>query len=205
MTKYTEKLQGIRNIALYNSIPVQLGNSERSSNKFVYSAVEKGARTATFKDSVDWLETAGIALKCTKTTRGDVPPAQYADQSTFKLYLADVGLLSQTLKVTRENLQLFNQMYRGAITENYIAMALVQRGHSLYFWETNSNSEVDFVTTIADAVIPIEVKSSENNRSKSLNTFIQKYKSQYAIRISEKNFGFENDIKSVPLYAAFCL
>jgi predicted AAA+ superfamily ATPase len=205
MTKYTEKLQGIRNIALYNSIPVQLGNSERSSNKFVYSAVEKGARTATFKDSVDWLETAGIALKCTKTTRGDVPPAQYADQSTFKLYLADVGLLSQTLKVTRENLPLFNQMYRGAITENYIAMELVQRGHSLYFWETNSNSEVDFVTTIDGAIIPVEVKSSENNRSKSLNTYIQKYKPQYALRISEKNFGFENIIKSIPLYAAFCL
>ncbi|GHT45957.1 ATPase [Bacteroidia bacterium] len=205
MTKYTEKSQGIRNIALYNSIPIQLGNSDKLSNKFVYSAVEKGARTATFKDSVDWLETAGIALKCTKTTRGDVPPAQYADRSAFKLYLSDVGLLSQILKVNRENLQLFNQMYRGAITENYIAMALTQRGHSLYFWETNSNSEVDFVTTIHGAIIPIEVKSSENNRSKSLNAFIQKYKPQYAIRISEKNFGFENDIKSIPLYAAFCL
>jgi predicted AAA+ superfamily ATPase len=205
MTKYTEKSQGIRNIALYNSIPVQLGNSERSSNKFIYSAVEKGARTETFKDSVDWLETAGIALKCTKTSRGDVPPVQFADLSSFKLYLADVGLLSQRLKVTRENLQRFNQMYRGAITENYIAMELTQRGHSLYFWETNSNSEVDFVTTIDGAVIPIEVKSSENNRSKSLNAFVQKYKPLYAIRISEKNFGFENDIKSVPLYAAFCL
>lgn len=205
MTKYTEKSQGVRNIALYNSIPAQLGNSDKLSNKFVYSAVEKGARTVTFKDSVDWLETAGIALQCTKTTRGDVPPAQYADQSSFKLYLADVGLLSQILKVTRENLQLFNQMYRGAITENYIAMALTQRGHSLYFWETNSNSEVDFVVPIDGAVIPIEVKSSENNRSKSLNAFIQKYKPQYAVRISEKNFGYENDIKSVPLYAAFCL
>ncbi|GHT34081.1 hypothetical protein AGMMS49574_20940 [Bacteroidia bacterium] len=198
-------MQGIRNIALYNSIPVQLGNSNKLSNKFVYSAVEKGARTATFKDSVDWLETAGIALKCTKTTRGDVSPAQYADKSAFKLYLADVGLLSQTLQVNRENLSIFNQMYKGAITENYVAMELIQRGHTLYFWETNSNSEVDFVITIEGAVIPVEVKSSENNRSKSLNTFIQKYKPQYALRVSEKNFGFEHGIKSVPLYATFCL
>ncbi|GAP73433.1 ATP-binding protein [Candidatus Symbiothrix dinenymphae] len=205
MTKYTEKSQGIRNIMLYNSIPVQLGNSERPSNKFVYSAIEKGARTDTFKDSVYWLKTAGIALKCTKTTRGDVPSAQYADMSAFKLYLADVGLLSQFLKVTRENLPVFNQMYRGAITENYIAMELTQRGYDLYFWETNSSSEVDFVVSIGGEIIPIEVKSSENNRSKSLNTFIQKYKPPYAIRISEKNFGFENAIKSVPLYAAFCL
>jgi predicted AAA+ superfamily ATPase len=45
-------------------------------------------------------------------------------------------------------------MYRGAITENYIAMELVQRGHTLYFWETNSNSEVDFVATIDGAVFP---------------------------------------------------
>jgi hypothetical protein len=54
-------------------------------------------------------------------------------------------------------------------------------------------------------VIPIEVKKGLRNRSKSLGVFMEKYQCEYAIRISKKNFGFENKIKSVPLYAIFCM
>ena len=54
-------------------------------------------------------------------------------------------------------------------------------------------------------IVPIEVKSSENVRSKSLAQFMDLYNPEYAIRISTKNFGFDNDIKSVPLYAVHCI
>ena len=51
----------------------------------------------------------------------------------------------------------------------------------------------------------MEVKSGRRVNSKSLKEYMDKYKPAYGIRISTKNFGLENNIKSVPLYAVFCL
>lgn len=56
-----------------------------------------------------------------------------------------------------------------------------------------------------DGIIPVEVKASDNNKSKSLNVYMDKYKPKYGIRISTKNFGYENNIKSIPLYATFLI
>jgi predicted AAA+ superfamily ATPase len=87
-----------------------------------------------------------------------------------------------------------------------VASALTSNGYTPYYWESNGKAEVDFVIqNTSGEVIPIEVKSSENVRSKSLQQFISKYNPAYSVRISTKNFGFENNIKSVPLYAVFCL
>ena len=54
-------------------------------------------------------------------------------------------------------------------------------------------------------IIPLEVKSSTNTKSRSLNNYMKEYEPKYGIRISTKNFGYENNIKSIPLYAAFCI
>nr|AGS54259.1 putative ATPase (AAA+ superfamily) [uncultured bacterium contig00092] len=94
---------------------------------------------------------------------------------------------------------------KGAITENYIAQQLNANGHKLYYWESNNKAELDFVIQIENKIIPIEAKSWEAVRSQSLETFRKKYGIEKAIRISAKNFGFENGIKSVPLYAAWCV
>jgi hypothetical protein len=91
----------------------------------------------------------------------------------------------------------------GGITENFVANSLTYNGYDLFYWESDATAEVDFLIMKDDKTIPIEVKSGVNTRSYSLNTYIKKYKPEYAIRISERNFGFENDIKSVPLYAAY--
>ena len=78
-------------------------------------------------------------------------------------------------------------------------------GISLYYWAKNQVAEIDFLIDTQNGVIPIEVKANENKKSKSLNYFIEENKKELAIRISANNFGFENKIKSVPLYAVFCI
>ena len=78
-------------------------------------------------------------------------------------------------------------------------------GLSLYYWTSGSQAEVDFITRIGNDNIPVEVKAKINNRARSLSVYIERYKPQYSIRVSQRNFGFENSIKSVPLYAAFCI
>ncbi len=202
MAKYTENSQSIKTISAYESIPNQLG---KENKKFQFSMIQKGARASIFGESIDWLINAGLVLKCDRTTRGDVPPNMYTDISAFKIYMSDVGLLSNKAKITSNNLNEYNQLYRGAITENYVANQLVQNGYELYYWETTNGSEVDFIIIKDEKIIPIEVKTSEKTKSKSLNSFIKQYKPEYSIRISSKNFGFENGIKSVPLYATFLI
>ncbi len=95
--------------------------------------------------------------------------------------------------------------FLGAMTENYVAQVFASKGYDILYWQSDGKAEIDFVLQIDDVVIPVEVKKSRRNRSKSLGVFVEKYKSPYSIRISKKNFGFENSIKSVPLYAAFCI
>ena len=202
MAKYTDNSQSIKTISAYESIPSQLG---KDNKKFQYSMIQKGARASLFGESIDWLINSGLVLKCYKTTRGDVPPNMYADVSSFKIYMSDVGLLSNRTKITKNNLDEYNKLYKGAITENYVANQLVQNGYELYYWESRTGSEVDFVIIKDEKIIPIEVKSSENVKAKSLQSFIKQYKPEYSIRISSKNFGMENNIKSVPLYATFMI
>lgn len=91
------------------------------------------------------------------------------------------------------------------IAENYVANELVQSNKKLYYWAKNQVAEIDFLLDTANGVIPVEVKASDNTRSKSMNYYVEKNNPMYAIRISCKNFGFENKIKSVPLYAVFCI
>ena len=94
----------------------------------------------------------------------------------------------------------------GAITENYVAQTLSASGFNLFYWTSQGKAELDFVIDLgSEKAIPLEVKSSDNVRSKSLSVYCDKYKPPYALRISTKNFGFENGIRSIPLYAAFCI
>ncbi|MDR3070649.1 MAG: DUF4143 domain-containing protein [Propionibacteriaceae bacterium] len=95
---------------------------------------------------------------------------------------------------------------QGGVTENFVAQTLIANGITPFYWESKNEAQIDFVyQTSHGACIPIEVKPSEHVTSKSLGVFASKFRPEYSIRISRKNFGFENAIKSVPLYAAFCI
>jgi len=75
-----------------------------------------------------------------------------------------------------------------------------------FYWNSPGKAEVDFVFQNSQGdIIPIEGKFADNVKSKSLKQYVSLYKPPYAIRVSAKNFGYDNDIKSIPLYALFCL
>ena len=124
------------------------------------------------------------------------------------MYLADTGLLSSMLRLNPKALldQNNNSLNVGAVVENYVAQELKASGFALSYWTSPGKAEVDFVVdTGKETAIPIEVKSSTNVMSKSLGVYKAKYAPAYSIRVSPKNFGFENNLKSVPLYATFCI
>jgi len=95
--------------------------------------------------------------------------------------------------------------FKGGMTENYVLNQLTAGGHICYSWQSDGVAEIDFVIQRGRELVPIEVKSAGNNQAKSLAVYMQKFKPKYAIKVSASNFGFENSIKTIPLYAAFCI
>ncbi|MDR0726355.1 MAG: ATP-binding protein [Prevotellaceae bacterium] len=206
MVKYAQATETNRILAAFNSIPAQLAKENR---KFQYKIIKTGARAYEFENSLEWLQTAGIVRKSVKITEGKFPLELFALHNSFKIYLSDTGLLSSKYNLAH-NVILSDlsgiENIKGALAENYVFSTLVTNGYTPFYWESEGKAEVDFVIQNRDGkIIPVEVKSSEHNRSKSLQQFVNKYKPDYSIRISTKNFGFENGIKSIPLYAVFCI
>jgi predicted AAA+ superfamily ATPase len=203
--KYADTATSIKIRACYDSIPAQLA---KENHKFQYKMVQKGGTATIFGVSLEWLKFAGIVLKCQKITQGEIPIAVYQYFPDFKLYMGDVGMLTLKSQIPVQMLLAENNeanTFLGAFTENYVAQAFTANRMSLFYWTNDNQGEVDFVLQEDVNVVPVEVKRGINTRSRSLTMFMKKYNCPYAIRISQKNFGFENNIKSVPLYAVFCI
>ena len=205
MQKYVKNnLETIKIEKVYKNIPSQLAKDNKN---FQYKFIEQTGRKRKFESSIDWLVSSKMVLINYNSKRMEIPLKVYIDENKFKLYLSDVGILTNMSEIKFPDIMLDKTfIYKGAITENYIAQELTSKGESLYYWTSNRNAEIDFVLySQEDGIIPIEVKSGNNVRSVSLNMYINEYKPKYAIRFSTRNFGFENNIKAVPLYAAFCV
>lgn len=206
MVKYTTPSEAVRILSIYQSLPSQLA---KENKKFQYRLIRSGARSNQYETPMDWLKASGIVIICPKVSSGYLPLVATIEPSFFKVFMTDTGLLCSQFGITLASMLSefagFNEI-KGALAENYVAAALVSNGHTIFYWESQGKAEVDFVIQDKNGnIIPIEVKSSENVRSKSLQQFIQKYSPAYSIRVSAKNFGFENNIKSVPLYSVFCI
>jgi hypothetical protein len=204
MSKYASPAETTRIMACFDSIPTQLAKENR---KFQYKVVRKGGSATLFGPSIDWLTAAGIVLKCARIEHPFMPLAAHLDLGAFKLYMADTGLLVLKSGIPAQLLLSGweNNTFSGAIAENYAATSLKAKGYQLYYWESGSTAEIDFVLQQNADIIPLELKAGIHTKSRSLAVYRERYKSAHAIRISQKNFGLENGIKSVPLYAMFCL
>jgi predicted AAA+ superfamily ATPase len=206
MAKYATPHETTKIMAAWSSVPAQLA---KENHKFQYKIIKSGARAYDYEIPLDWLKAAGIVNKCIRIQEGKMPLSAYADNGSFKLYMADTGLLCSKFDI-RANIILDSPVsfhgFKGALTENYVMQALVTAGFTPYYWSSPGKAELDFVFQDRQGnVIPLEVKSAENVKAKSLKLFMSLYKPPYGIRVSAKNFGFENNIKSIPLYGVFCL
>ncbi len=204
MNRYTlNNSESVKIEKVYNAIPISLA---KENKKFKYTDIEQGANKRGFESAIDWLESSEMIYKCKYVNKVEVPLKVYAQEDTFKLYLSDVGILTSLLDLGFSEILLNeNFMFKGAIVENYVAQAFISNNINLYYWNSGNKAEVDFLLYNKDGIIPVEVKAGNNTQSKSLNIYKEKYNPKYSIRISTKNFGFSNNIKSIPLYATFCI
>lgn len=194
---------------IWDSIPSQI---ERDNNKFIFSHVKQGARAKDLEDALEWLVNSGIAYKLKLVSNPELPLSGMADNTYFKIYLSDVGLLRRKSNVNYRTILEGDASYihfKGALTENYIMTQLKCMGIESYFWRTKADAEMDFITDYEGMLLPIEVKSADNTKAKSLHIFCNRYHPRMAVKTSLKNVGDNLDgdthVWSIPLYLIFRL
>ncbi len=205
MSKYNSA-SGIKKTRLtYDSITVQLS---RKNTRFQYKLIKKGARASEFENAIEWLCLSGIVSRVYRAEQIRKPLENYRDIDAFKIYVSDVGLLCAKKDLAAADILYMAEElndFKGGMTENYVHAQLTINGYKTYYWETDRGAEIDFVIRREGQLIPVEVKAADNTRAKSLRVYMETYHPAYAIKLSAKNFGFEDGKKTVPLYAAFCI
>ena len=200
-SKHAPKEQIPRIQMVWNSIPAQLSKENR---KFIYGTIREGARAKDFEIAIQWLSDYGLVRKSSCVSKPGMPLIAYAEQSFFKLYLNDVGLLSAMGNISAKTLIDGNRIFeefKGALTEQYVAQELEARNYDLYYYSSDKSSmEVDFVVQLKEFCIPLEVKAEENLRSQSLRSYCRKFNPEKALRTSMSKYREEAWMTNVPLF-----
>ena len=206
MVKYAADEDKPRIRECFESIPKQLA---KDNKKFQYSVVRKGARSAQYIGSIQWLEDAGIAKRCYNTKVTELPLEGNAVSDCFKLYTTDIGLLVSMLDYgTQADILKGNLLgYKGAIFENLIADFLCKSGQKLYYYQKDSGLELDFLVRYKSECVVIEVKA-KSGQTKSLKTVLKNknvYHINNAIKLGKYNVGREGEVLTIPLYMGFLI
>ena len=208
MRKYVMGFDKMKLLNTYNSALIQLGDENK---KFQISKIKSGARSKDYMPCIEWLCDTGILMQSFAIKNLEFPLKANVDTSKYKLYFADSGILLYSLdKESKDDIIIKNNQstYKGGVYENIIAEALYKSGIELYYYKKeDSTLEEDFITRDKESIVPIEVKSKIGT-SKSLRALIDgdKYENiKYGIKIQKSNISFENNILTMPHFAAFML
>ena len=206
--KYAEGLDQAKIISVYRSIPAQLA---KENKKFQFSIIDKKARSREYTGCIEWLIDAGVVTECNCLNYPELPLKGNVDNSKYKLYYPDTGLLISTLdEEAQEDLRVNKNLgvYKGALYENFVAEAFVKQGLGLFYYKKdNSTLEEDFFVRSKNELIPVEVKSN-NDSSKSLTALIKndRYADiKHGIKLGDFNIGYTNNIYTFPYFCAFML
>ncbi len=192
---------------IWDSVPVQLA---KENNKFVFSHVKAGKRSAELEDALQWLRDAGLITQLFLVEKPELPLSGFADKTYFKVYMSDTGLLRAKSGLTHETIlnetDLYSR-YKGAFAENYVLNELRSINKEPYFWRSSNTAEVDFIFEEKASLIPVEVKAADNTQAKSYKQFCKKYRPAFGFKLSEKKIAMnkyeQTETCSLPLYMSW--
>ena len=206
--KYAEGMDQTRSLNVFNHIPPQLA---KDNKKFQISKVASGARFRDYRGCIEWLDDAGIINLCYCLNFPELPLRGNYDETKYKIYFADTGLLVAMLDEEAQDDLRTNKnlgVYKGALYENVVGEAMVKSGYNLYYYrKDNSTLEQDFFIRTADSLIPIEVKA-KNGTAKSMKTLINsdRYPDiKFGIKLTGGNIGYNDNIYTFPYFCTFLL
>ncbi len=190
-----------RSIEVYNSISDQLS---KSNKKFQYGLIKDGGRSKEYDNALTFLHNNGFIYKCYKLQDVKSPISNYKDKDNFKVYMNDTGLLYKKLNINKSIFESSDQ-YKLILYENSVAVSLVSSGFSLYYYQSDGKAYIDFVIqTRTGNIVPIELVPFSRTKSKALSVYMNKFKPNEAIRVTQDNFCLKKGVRYIPLYATFC-
>jgi len=206
--KYAEGMDQTRILNVFNQIPPQLA---KDNKKFQISKIASGARFRDYRGCIEWLSDAGVINICYCLNFPELPLKGNYDETKYKIYFADSGLLVAMLdEEAQEDLRVNRNLgiYKGALYENAVGEALVKAGFGLYYYKRDDSTlEEDFFVRTASQLVPVEVKA-KSGKSKSLGTLINsdKYPDiQWGIKLTGGNIGYKDSVYTFPNFCAFLL
>ncbi len=199
--KHAEGTTSTKIQRVWNSLPSQLA---KENKKFLYRAIRSGARARAYEEAIEWLVQAGLVNKVARVEKAGIPLKAYEDVSAFKLYTFETGLLVKLADLNPQSFiygdQFFTE-FKGSIAENYVAQCLSKtQGKAPYYWTSDGIAEIDFVINYKGHNIPIEVKTGDNTKAKSMIVFNKRYKPDLSVRISNKNLSLDGKLLNIPLF-----
>ncbi|MCL1971852.1 MAG: ATP-binding protein [Endomicrobia bacterium] len=193
-------------VQIWESVPYQLA---KENKKFMYSEVQLGARASAYETALEWLIRGGLIHRVSRVSKPAIPLKGYANASdAFKLFMVDVGLLSAMsrldVRAILEGDALFTE-FKGALTEQFVCQELraMPDDFDIAYWanEAPNRAEIDFILQVGTQIIPLEVKSSINLKSKSLTIYREKFQPKIEVRTSLADYKKTENLFDVPLYA----
>lgn len=187
---------------IWHSLPRQL---TRENKKFLFGLVKEGARAREYELALKWLQDSGLVYQIFNVTKPALPLKSYIDDKAFKIYAHDVGLLGALSELHPQTLLYGSDIFvefKGALTEQYVLQEIIPHCNPYYWAKSKSSQEVDFLIQNQNSILPLETKSEENLKAKSLKTFMEEQKITHAYKLSAKPYCKQQNITNLPLYAA---
>lgn len=207
MAKHAGKENAMHLERVWRAVVRQLGQSQdRSTAKFRFRGVVPGvSHYSRLAGAIDWLSATGLIHKIHIANYGRPPLMGYTKENRFKLALFDVGILGAIADLSPSTIldQEYGS-YKGYFAENFVAQELVASGiKELYSWQER-DAEVEFLINAKGEIVPLEVKSGQSTKAKSLNTFCNKYAPPYRLILSGQPLNVEEQsgVYRLPLYLA---
>lgn len=201
ISKHVDTTTATRIHQIWDSLPAQFA---KRNEKFMFNVIREGARAREYELALQWLIDCNIVRKVERLKTGNKLPLKAYVDSAFKLYFLDVGLFRRLAEVSTEMVlddERIFQEFNGFFAEQFVLQQLAGRG-SMYYWASEANAEVDFVTSRGATIIPIEVKSGTNVKAKSLRTFRDNYDPKLSIRFSMRPLEYNDGLLNLPIYLA---
>lgn len=194
----------IRSKTIFENIYSQLNKENKN---FSPSKIERGSKNRDFRTPIDWLTTAFVVHKSTLLNERVTLPLYQSEDTTYRLYLADIGMFSYQSGL---NISSFignnSNTLSGIFYENYVACEIISKGMKLFYWKGKNDAEIEFLVESNGEIYPIDVKKGKSSLN-SLKKYRDHNSNKIAIKISSNNYGYdkENRILTIPLYQAFLL
>ncbi|QOL35356.1 ATP-binding protein [Bifidobacterium lemurum] len=202
-SKHPSKGVDVERIRLVFSQAIPSHLAQENNHKFMFSHIGKGARASQYESAVQTIVDSGLALRVHKVKVPRKPLRLYEDQSSFKLYMHDVGLLGAALAVSPADIVTNDRglvEYKGVMAEQFVCQELVAAGFAPSYWNNDSSTaEVDFVFSSSRGVTPLEVKAGEGRTKRSLQGLCAEY-GLHGWRASMRGYKEQDWLTNIPLW-----